>query len=202
MLIWPIHCIIFIPKMGPLTMIFSNPVPPDFCTKNFIALQRIPQPKATIYLCVEDSVPFNKGPMMGFFSPFHKKVRWIVLMALRTHFGVAKTENKYRGMAWRMDLIRTRWPSRLRECRVQWDNRSSIFVRSSLHEEYLRPESIRGALRYFEGRVAILKLRTRAMFLWVGIGVLKKNISDFSWLSVIPEDLEKVVRMCLRALAS
>ena len=59
---------------------------------------------------------------------------------------------------------------------------------------------MRGLPRYFEGRVAILKLRTWAMFLWVGIGVLKKNLLDFSWLIVIPKALEKVERMCLKYL--
>ena len=47
-----------------------------------------------------------------------------------------------------------------------------------------------------------MKSSIMEMFLWVGKGVLKKKISDFSRLIVIPEDLEKVESILLRDLVS
>ena len=61
---------------------------------------------------------------------------------------------------------------------------------------------MRGDPRYSEGRVAILKFRMREILHWVGRGVLKKKISNFSWLMVMPEALEKVERMLLKVLDS
>ena len=61
---------------------------------------------------------------------------------------------------------------------------------------------MRGAPRYLEGIVAILKFRMREILRWVGRGVLKKKISDFSWLMVMPEALEKAERMLLKVLDS
>ena len=75
-------------------------------------------------------------------------------------------------------------------------------VKSSFQEECLSADSIKGAPRYFVGRVDALKPKIWAMLLWVGSGVLKKKISDFSWLMVIPEALEKVESMFLMDLAS
>ena len=75
-------------------------------------------------------------------------------------------------------------------------------VKSSFQEEFLSANSIRGAPRYFEGRMAALKPRIQAMFLWAGSGVLKQNISNFYWLIVMPEALEKVESMFLMDLAS
>ena len=59
-----------------------------------------------------------------------------------------------------------------------------------------------GEPSYFKGRLAALKPIIREAFLWVGRGVLKKNISDFSKLTVMPEALEKVESMLLMDQAS
>ena len=80
--------------------------------------------------------------------------------------------------------------------------RSSNLARSSFEEECLSPESMRGAPRYLKGTVAILKFRMWEILHWVGRGVLKKKISSFSWLMVMPEALEKVERMLLKVLDS
>ena len=61
---------------------------------------------------------------------------------------------------------------------------------------------MRGAPRYLEGIVAILKFRMREILRWVGRGVLKKKISNFSRLMVMLEALEKVERMLLKVLDS
>ena len=61
---------------------------------------------------------------------------------------------------------------------------------------------MRGDPRYLEGRVTILKFRMQEILRWVGRGVLKKKISNFSWLMVMLEALEKVERILLKVLDS
>ena len=68
---WPIpfSCIIFVPQLGPMTLIVRDPVPPDFRTENFIALRRISQPKTAINLRLANCVPFDERLVVRGFVP-------------------------------------------------------------------------------------------------------------------------------------
>lgn len=86
-------------------------------------------------------------------------------MFLRTHFGAAKIENKYKGMAWRTDLMRIILLAMLRERYVQEESLVSKLSRRVLQEACLIAESNKGSPRYFEGSLAIEKPKILAIFL-------------------------------------
>jgi len=64
-------------------------------------------------------------------------------------------ENKYRGMAWRTDLIRMSLLVILRERKVQEESLVSRLSRRVLQEACLMAESMRGAPRHFKGSTTI-----------------------------------------------
>ena len=70
------------------------------------------------------------------------------------------------------------------------------------HEELRRGLSIRGMPRYLDGRELLLKPRISVMWRWIGGGVLKKKIWDFSLLHSRPEAAAKAWRMSRMVLAS
>ena len=59
-------------------------------------------------------------------------------------------------------------------------------------EEFLRALSIKGMPRYLDGRELLLKPSIVEMWCWIGGGVLKKKIRDFSLLHSSPEASKKV----------
>lgn len=110
----------------------------------------------------------------------HKKLRWRFFISLRTHLGTAVIEKIYKGMEWRIALIRKILLAILRALWVQRKSLASSFSSKSFQEECLRAEAIRGAPRYLEGRRSMENPRIWPMDFWVEAAVLKKKIWDDS----------------------
>jgi len=68
-------------------------------------------------------------------------------MVLRTHFGAAKIEKRYRGMACKTDLIRTSLLAMLSARKVQRESLDSSLSRRVFQEECLTAAAARGAPR-------------------------------------------------------
>ena len=86
-------------------------------------------------------------------------------MALRTHFGAARVEKRYSGIACRTDLMRTSLPAILRARKVHEESFESSLSRRDCQEVILIAEAERGAPRYLEGRWEMVNPRILAMFL-------------------------------------
>ena len=98
--------------------------------------------------------------------------------------------------------MRTSLPAKFRALKVHEESFESNLSSSDLQDTYLIAESERGAPRYLEGRWEIVNPSTRAMFLCVEGGVLKKKSWDFAALMEVPEASEKRDRSELKAEAS
>jgi len=68
-------------------------------------------------------------------------------MVLRTHFGAAKIEKRYRGIACRTDLIRTILLEMLSARKVHKESLDSSLSRRVFQEECLTTDAARGAPR-------------------------------------------------------
>ena len=76
--------------------------------------------------------------------------------------------------------------------KVQEDSLLENEVRRCSQEEFLRALSINGKPSYLDGRELLVKPRRSKMCLWIGGGILKKKIWDFSLLHSSPEASKKV----------
>ena len=75
----------------------------------------------------------------------HRKFHCRALIFWRTHFGTARIEERYRGIACSTALIRTNLLAMFRVLRVHEERRDSIFSRSPCQEACFRADSIKGA---------------------------------------------------------
>lgn len=98
----------------------------------------------------QTSVHLTKAHFLLWSEEPQRKFLWRLRIFLRTHFGAAKIENIYRGMAWRTDLMRIILLAMLRERKVQEESLVSKLSRRVLQEACLISESNRGAPRYFK----------------------------------------------------
>lgn len=83
--------------------------------------------------------------------------------------------------------------------RLRRDSSFSIILRQ---EECLMAETVRGAPRYLEGRVAIGNPRIQAIAVLTTGGVLKKKICDFELFMLVPKASEKSLSTTLNLEAS
>ena len=105
-------------------------------------------------------------------------------------------------MAWRTDLTRTNMLVKFRDLRVQLASIALILSRRSFQETFQMVPYLSKTPKYLEGMVPLGKPRILPIFLWVIVGVLKKNSWDLSALIARPDALAKSVRINLKAWAS
>jgi len=101
-----------------------------------------------------------------------------------------------------MALIRISLLTMFRALKVQEVSWDSSLSRRSCQEECLRIESIRGAPRYLEGRVAMGNPKIRATTVLTTGRVWKKKIYDLELLMPVPEASKKSLSRAFKWEAS
>lgn len=119
-----------------------------------------------------------------------------------TPFGVRRIEIMNWGMAWRTDLVRTRWPAKLRVLWVQCWQRFSRLASVFSQWIFCQGLSVSRIPRYLEGRLHLLNPRILDRFFWTARCMLKKNMEDLERFSSIPKARLKRLRMLLKPRAS
>ena len=100
---------------------------------NFLGLQSFSHPTRAHFLLL--------------WCPFHKKLRWRLLMALMTETGAAKAVKRYVGRACRTDLSRTNLAAIFKGLKVQLLKRLAMDRSRLSHEMDFADSSERGIPR-------------------------------------------------------